>query len=42
MLKSINDVQFMSKHELGEGAYARVFHVKHKKTQKEFALKHVI
>ena len=41
MLKNISDIEFLSKDQLGEGAYSQFFKVKHKKTQKIFALKYV-
>ena len=42
MLNNIDEIEFLSKQELGEGAYSKVFHVRHRKTKKHFALKHVI
>ena len=41
MLNSINELDFLSKNEIGEGAYSKVYHVRHQKTKKHFALKHV-
>jgi serine/threonine protein kinase len=41
MLNSIDEIEFLSKNELGEGAYSKVFHVRHRKTKKHYALKHV-
>lgn len=41
MLTKIDDLEFMSKDNIGEGAYSKVYHVKHKSNKKEYALKHV-
>jgi NIMA (never in mitosis gene a)-related kinase len=41
MLNSIDELDFLSKNEIGEGAYSKVYHVKHRETKKHYALKHV-
>lgn len=41
MLNNIKDIEFLDKNDLGEGAYSRVFRVKHTQTKKIYALKHV-
>ena len=41
MLNSISDIEFLSNDQLGEGAYSRVFKVRHKVSNKTFALKYV-
>lgn len=41
MLSSIDELDFLSKNEIGEGAYSKVYHVRHRENKKHFALKHV-
>jgi serine/threonine protein kinase len=41
MFTSSRELEFLSKNDIGEGAYSKVYHVRHKKTKTEYALKHV-
>lgn len=41
MLGTINDIEFLSNEQLGEGAYSKVFKVRHRASDKTFALKFV-
>ena len=41
MFSSTKELEFLSKNDIGEGAYSKVYHVRHKENKKEYALKHV-
>lgn len=41
MLNDINDIQFLDKEELGEGAYSKVYKIRHVINKQIYALKYV-
>jgi serine/threonine protein kinase len=41
MLNNINEIQFLERDELGEGAYSKVYKVRHLVDQQIYAVKYV-